>query len=173
MKQGQTLKKQVWIAIESEQDYEGAEPAQMSMVCSGTLYQRKGIYYISYEESELTGLENTRTMLKIQPEQVTMTRSGKYPSQMLFIENQRHVGLYQTGYGTLEIAIHTAKIENEIDENGGFLSLEYTIELDHHVAGYNRFSIELKSKEEDTVQVQEEKGHEFDRTSETTGEADY
>lgn len=148
MKQTQTLKKIVWIAIDSEQSYEGAEPEHISMVCAGTLYFRKGVYYISYEESELTGLENTRTMIKIEPEQVTMTRTGDYPSQMLFIENQRHVGLYQTGYGALELAIHTAKIENQMDKNGGFLSLEYTVELDHHVAGYNRFSIEIREKEE-------------------------
>ena len=169
MKQNQTLKRQVLIAIHSEQDYEGAEPAEVSLVCSGTLYRRKGIYYIHYEESELTGLEDTRTMLKVEPEQVLMTRSGKYPSQMLFMENQRHVGLYQTGCGALQIAIHTSKIDNQIQDNGGFLSLEYTVELDNHVAGFNRFSIELIDKEEENSDTEEEKDHELDRTSEITG----
>lgn len=160
----QTLKKHVWLAINSKQEYEGTEPTEVNLVCGGILYLRKGILYITYEESELTGLEDTKTLLKIEKNQVTMTRSGKYPSQMLFVENQRHVGLYQTGYGSLEIAIHTERIENKIKENSGFLTLEYNVEIDHHVAGCNHFSIELidKEKGKEVKNPEEEKKHEFD-----------
>ncbi len=135
------VKKDALIEINSTQCYEGAEPEEINLVTQGKLYRKNGKYYIAYEESELTGLEDTKTVVKIAEGDVFMTRTGKYPSEMLFSENKRHVGLYHTGYGALEIATHTSRIVNGVNENGGILQLDYTVEIDHNVAGYNHFEL--------------------------------
>ena len=63
------------------------------------LDERGGKYYIAYEESELTGLEGTKTTVKLDGKTVALIRTGTFPSHMLFAEDERHVGLYQTPIG--------------------------------------------------------------------------
>lgn len=141
MEQGTSLKKDVIITIASQQDFEGCEPDHIDLITTGRLYRRSGKYFVSYDESELTGMQGTRTTLKLEDDQITMTRTGTHPTQMLFAEHKRHVGLYQTEVGSLTISTHTSHLVNNIDENGGSLSIDYTVEIDSNLAGTHRFEM--------------------------------
>lgn len=136
-----TLKKDVVITIMSRQAFEGCEPDHIDLVTRGRLYRKKGKYFISYDESELTGLQGSRTTLKLDGPNVTMTRTGTFPTQMLFSEHQRHVGLYQTEAGAMTISTHTSHVRNTIGENGGNLEIDYSLEVDSNFAGENRFEM--------------------------------
>ena len=92
----ENIKKDVWLSIHSTQCFEGSDQEEINLVTAARLYRRNGKYYITYDESEITGLVGTRTTLKIDGTTVSMIRTGTYPSEMLFAENQRHVGLYHT-----------------------------------------------------------------------------
>lgn len=138
-----SFKKDVIITIASKQKFEGCEPDCIDLVTTGRLYRRSGKYFISYDESELTGMEGTRTTLKLEDQKVTMTRTGTHPNQMLFAKNQRHVGLYQTEVGDMAISTHTSSIVNTIDETGGSLAIEYTVEIDSSVAGRHQFKMDV------------------------------
>lgn len=61
-------------------------------------------------------------MLKMDGATVSMIRTGAYPSELLFAEDQRHVGLYQTDFGALTISTHTRRLENTIGADGGQLA---------------------------------------------------
>lgn len=135
------MKKNVLLSIASTQQFEGCEPEHIDLMTQATLYEKNGKYYITYEESELTGLQGTRTMVKMDGTTVSMIRSGTYPSELLFAEGQRHVGLYQTEFGALTISTHTAELENSIGENGGELKIAYTIEVDNSMVGHHQFSM--------------------------------
>ena len=78
---------------------------------------------------------------KIGTQQVTMTRTGTHPTQMLFAKNKRHVGLYQTDVGSMAISTHTSHLVNTIGENGGSLAIDYTVEIDSTLAGTHRFEM--------------------------------
>ena len=136
-----SMKKDVITTIASKQNFEGCEPDHINLITAGRLYRRNGKYFISYEESELTGMEGTRTTLKLEDRQVTMTRTGTHPAQMLFAEHKRHVGLYQTDVGSLAVSTHTSQLINDIGENGGKLSIDYTVEIDSNLAGTHRFEM--------------------------------
>ena len=125
-----SMKKDVIITIASKQNFEGCEPDHINLITAGRLYRRNGKYFISYEESELTGMEGTRTTL-----------TGTHPAQMLFAEHKRHVGLYQTDVGSLAVSTHTSQLINDIGENGGKLSIDYTVEIDSNLAGTHRFEM--------------------------------
>lgn len=135
------MKKDVMVAIRSTQHFEGCDPEQVDLVTCALLYERGGKYYIVYDESELTGLQGTRTTVKLDDTTVLMRRVGTHPSQMLFMENRRHVGLYDTGYGSMTVATHTSRIHNTIGENGGHLALDYTVEVDNALAGRHHFEM--------------------------------
>lgn len=136
------MKKDVWLTINSTQQFAGCDEEHIDLVTAATLYERGGKYYIAYEESELTGLEGTRTTVKLDGKTVTLIRSGTYPSHMLFAEDERHVGLYQTPAGTgMTIATHTSHVRNTVDETGGELVLDYTVEVDNSLMGQHHFEM--------------------------------
>lgn len=137
------MKKDVLLSISSEQQFEGCAPEHVDLVTQARLYQRGGKYYISYDESELTGLEGTRTMVKLDGKTVSMVRTGAYPSEMLFAEHQRHVGLYHTDFGAMTISTHASRVDNAIDDAGGRLVIDYTVEVDNSLVGKHHFEMQV------------------------------
>ena len=136
------MKKDVWLTIHSTQRFVGCEAEQINLTTAATLYERGGKYYIAYEESELTGLEGTRTTVKLDGKPVTLIRSGAYPSHMLFAEDERHVGLYQSPIGAeIAISTHTSRVRNTVGEDGGELVLDYTVEVDNSLMGQHHFEM--------------------------------
>lgn len=136
------MKKSVWLSISSTQQFEGCEDEQIDLVTAATLYRQGGKYYVAYEESELTGLEGTKTTVKLDGKTVALIRTGAYPSHMLFSEDERHVGLYHTPIGVgVTIATHTSHVRNTIGADGGELTIDYTVEIDNSVMGEHHFEM--------------------------------
>lgn len=78
------MKKDVWLTISSQQQFAGCDEENIDLQTAATLYERGGKYYIAYEESELTGLEGTKTTVKLDGKTVALIRTGTFPSHMLF-----------------------------------------------------------------------------------------
>ena len=65
------------ISIKGVQRYENADPDTMELVTAGRLEREGNSYTLSYQESELTGLEGTLTTFQIEPDRVTLLRVGE------------------------------------------------------------------------------------------------
>ena len=140
------VKKDVIISIKGlQQDPEG-ESDTITLVTAGRYYRKNDHYYISYEESELTGLEGTLTTFQIERDRVTLLRVGEVNSQMVFEEGRRHLSMYDTPYGALSVGINTRKMRAELDARGGSIEIDYAIEIDHALAGQNLFRIHVREK---------------------------
>ena len=86
--------------------------------------------------------EGTRTTVKLDGKSVALIRTGTFPSHMLFSEDERHVGLYQTPYGAgMTVATHTSRVRNTVGEDGGELVIDYTVEVDHSLMGEHHFEM--------------------------------
>lgn len=86
-------------------------------------------------------MEGTRTTLKLEDRQVTMTRTGTHPAQMPVCGAQAARRPVQTDVGSLAVSTHTSQLINDIGENGGKLSIDYTVEIDSNLAGTHRFEM--------------------------------
>ena len=94
----------VIISIKGTQVSAEGGPDEMELVTAGVLNQEgEGRYTISYEESELTGLEGTTTVVRVDGPRVTLLREGSINSQMVFEEGRRHLSMYNTPYGALAV----------------------------------------------------------------------
>ena len=135
----------VIISIKGSQ-YNGENgPEEMELVTPGSLIRDgQGRYTISYEESELTGLEGTTTVLRIEGGRVTLLREGSVNSQMVFEEGCRHLSMYETPYGALSVGINTRRMKNTVGEDGGDLEIDYAVEIDNLLAGQNLFRMSVK-----------------------------
>ena len=138
------MKKDVIISIRGMQNYDGSEPDAIELVTQGTLSDHPDGYLISYEESELTGLEGTQTQLEIGPERVTLLRLGQLCSQMVFEKGRTHRSLYDTPFGSMEIGISTRRLRSTMGERGGELEIAYSVEVNHSLAGENLFQINVR-----------------------------
>lgn len=135
----------VIISIKSQQLFEDREPDGIELVTAGTLEaEGDNGYKLSYQESELTGMEGTKTVFRICGKQVTLTREGGVNSMMVFEEGMRHVSMYETPFGALAVGVNTKRMKNEMSANGGELEIDYAIEVDHAVTGQNLFHIKVK-----------------------------
>lgn len=141
------MENNVIISIRGRQSFEDQEPEVIELVTEGRL-ARDGEdgYTLSYQESELTGLEGTLTTFQIEPERVTLLRMGEVNSQMVFEEGRRHLSMYNTPYGALAVGINTKKMRTDLSLVGGSIEINYALEIDHAVAGENRFHIQVRQK---------------------------
>lgn len=133
----------VIISIKSHQIYDEREPDCIELVSAGTFEQTEEGYTITYQESELTGLEGTTTVLQVSEGQVTLLRQGEVNSVMVFEEGRQHVSVYETPMGTLAISINTRRLRSELDAQGGDIEIQYTIDVDHAATGLNLFHIHV------------------------------
>lgn len=135
----------VIISIKGKQLYEEQEPDGIELVTAGALEpDPEGGYRLSYQETELTGMQGTQTVFRIRGKQVTLTREGGVNSMMVFEEGMRHVSMYETPFGAIAIGINTRRMKNEISAAGGDLEIDYAIEVDHAVTGQNLFRIHVE-----------------------------
>lgn len=139
------MKKDVIIQIHSSQEFDGCDPDKISLLTEGVFYKKKDKYYIIYEESPLSGLGQSKTTLKIEQDIITLIRSGENPTHLIFQEGEHHIGLYNTIAGAYTLGVKTRKLANAIDDAGGFIELEYDVELNYQTTGHNKFKLEIKN----------------------------
>ena len=142
------MDKSVIISIKGKQSYENVEDETIELVTEGLLAKEgEGAYTLSYQESELTGLEGTLTTIQVEGEQVTLMRVGEVNSQMVFQEGRRHLSMYNTPYGAMAIGVNTRHLLADLNDQGGDIEIDYAIEIDHAIAGRNIFQIKVKEAE--------------------------
>ena len=138
------MENNVIISIRGEQSFEDQEPEVIELVTEGRLEREGNSYTLSYQESELTGMEGTLTTFQIEPERVTLMRVGEYSSQMVFQMGRRHMSLYNTPHGSMTIGVNTRHLLADLTDHGGEIEIDYAIEIDHALAGRNIFQIKVQ-----------------------------
>lgn len=141
------MKKPVVLSIRGQQSYLGQEPEVIELVTEGTIEFRDGGWDLSYEESALTGLEGVTTTFRVLPDEVTLTRTGKLHSEMVFRVGEVHESLYRVEFGALMLSVMASRVETNItEENGGIIDLTYAIEIEQSAAGVIEYHLEIKPK---------------------------
>lgn len=137
-------KKDVIISLKGTQTDGSADKEIIELVTAGSYYKKGNNYYVTYDETELTGMEGTTTTLKIEGEKITMLRFGENNTQLIFEKGQRHLCCYETQYGAFTIGVHSNAVNVNVTDSGGEISAEYNIEIDNTSAGKNDFYMQIR-----------------------------
>ncbi len=138
------MKKDVMLEIRGIQNIDG-ESDVVELTTKGEFSKTRGNYYIRYKESELTGMENVTTVLKVEGDRrVTLTRSGSMRSQLIVEKGARHQCLYDMGFDSWVIGVIGASIEPKLNDNGGNLSFRYTLDINTAVTSEHEVSINIR-----------------------------
>lgn len=138
------MERNVTITVLGEQFYEDMEPDRTELLTEGTLERTENGWRLRYEESELTGMEGTSTLIEVEGETMTLRRVGAVQAEMRFCRGEISTSAYETPYGALTVEIGTSLLRTELDESGGELELRYSIAVAHQVTGENRLLIKIK-----------------------------
>ena len=136
----------VILTIRGSQHYPQQEPEVIELVTEGTLEFVDGGWNIRYEESDLTGMAGVTTTFRIEQGQVTLSRTGKLRSEMMFKEGVCHTSLYQMDFGALMITVCAKSIEAQIGPAGGTVDLLYAIEIEQSEAGLVEYHLDIETR---------------------------
>jgi uncharacterized beta-barrel protein YwiB (DUF1934 family) len=119
------LNKKAIITISSKQN--NVEDSTIEVVTPGEFYKDKEVYCAEYNETEISGMEGTRTTLRFTPEKFSLLRVGTTNAEMNFERNNKAITLYNTPYGVLEMKIETLDLIINVDEFGGDILVKYNL----------------------------------------------
>lgn len=136
----------VILSIQAKQNYLGQGQDVIELMTEGTLEYRDGGWDLCYEESELTGLAGVSTTFRVEPEKITLIRTGRLQSQMIFQEGVFHDSLYQTEHGALMMNIRATKVFYDIAPDGGTVDLVYHIGIENAESGIVDYHLDIRKK---------------------------
>ena len=141
------IEKDVILFVRGEQRFDQLAPEVTELTTPGVMtIAESGEIALTYQETELTGMEGTTTRFTIQDDTVTLTREGGVNSQMVFQRGKRCSSLYETPWGSILVDVATTTLASRLSERGGVLEVRYTIAVDHRVTGENRFRIRVRER---------------------------
>lgn len=140
------MKQSVILSILGRQNYMGQDPDEIQLVTEGVLEDKGDCWELSYEESDLTGMGGVTTTFIVESDKITLKRSGKLNSQMVFQEGVTHESLYQVEFGALMICVRASRVMADICTDGGMIDLVYDIELEQTAAGTIDYHLDIRPK---------------------------
>ncbi|MCL2563226.1 MAG: DUF1934 domain-containing protein [Oscillospiraceae bacterium] len=134
----------VIISIKGAQRPYLAEEDRVEFITGGEYWSDGTETMFTYMESEMTGMEGTRTTFRISPHSVVLTREGSTNAQMIFEQGKKHLFLYETPYGATSMGVDTRRLMTGLDASGGEMEIDYTIDVDSVVVSENSFIIRVR-----------------------------
>lgn len=129
----------------------------MELRTEGTLRINGGKAEITYEESEITGMEGSVTKISFDtanPSLISMIRDGTVTTAMVFETGMRHICVYETPIMPFELCVDTISVKNEL-LTLGTLSLDYMLEIKGGDAGRTSFRMQIKDAKSSAVPLGE------------------
>ncbi len=137
--------KDVIIDIKTEQTVD-RNTDQIEFTTDGRFGFKDGSYFISYDESKLLDVEGEiKTTLYVKPDNsVVLQRKGAYNSRMVIEKGVRNNCFYATPHGELSLGIFGEKVFWDLNQNGGKISMKYTIDTDLQLLSRNSVNISIR-----------------------------
>ena len=139
------MKQNVMLFIRGSQRYEDQDPEIIDLTTEGTMEFRDGGWDISYQESELTGMAGVTTTFRVEPNVVTLKRTGALNSEMVFQKGVVHDSLYRMPFGALMLSVEATCLVYDIVSDGGMIDLSYKISIENTEAGVIDYHLDIRA----------------------------
>lgn len=148
--------KNITLKIKGSYVYDEAhEEDQIELITEGKMYVKGDVIYLTYDESQLSGMDGCKTRLKLDDDSVSMTRKGSavgIDTELRFEKGKRFSGYYDTPYGPMEMEVLTNELLSTVSAEGsGEITIDYNISLKGIAENRNLLAIEVTSQEENRI----------------------
>ena len=82
----------------------------------------------------------------MEPGKVTLSRTGRLNSQMVFQQGVAHESLYQMEFGALMLTVLATSVYYDIVPDGGVIDLVYNISIENTEAGVIDYHLDIRAK---------------------------
>lgn len=137
------------ISVIGTQTVDG-EKNTIELTTAASYMEKNGRRLIKYREYDPDNGENYAVnIIKIESkEKIILVKNNHGNIGQLILESgKRHQCLYDTPVGSMSIGIFTDTVSLDIDENGGKIEIDYTIDFNADFQSDNHMKIILKKKE--------------------------
>ena len=137
-------RKKVWVSIsgsvKNEEDKDSLE-----FLTEGDLYKESDGACVTYEESEVSGMEGTVTTLRVDKQKVSVIRLGTTNSIMEFESGKRNLTWYSTPFGDVTMGILTKDVLVKYNERKEptKVMIDYNIEIEGITNSQNILNIKI------------------------------
>lgn len=138
------MNKNVIISVKGTQSSPDSDTNILELVTEGKYYKKGDSYFVTYKESEVTGMSGTTTTLKVSDGRVILMRFGSVNSQFIFEEGRKHMSYYDTAYGAFTIGVLANRVDIDVDDQGGEIWVDYQLEIDNNKSGENDFYMMIR-----------------------------
>lgn len=145
MKRNDIMDYNVLVSVKGNQHY-GEDKEILELITEGKYYKKNDSFYVTYEESELTGMEGTTTTIKLEDGKVILQRSGENNSQLIFEEGQKHHGFYETMQGLCTVGVFSNNVDINLNEEGGNVSVKYHLDIQNNKIIKNNFHVKIRQR---------------------------
>lgn len=137
-------KKDVMITLKSIQTVD-KDKNETELITQGIYKKTADGFIITYDESEATGYEGSKTILTTTGDkQVIMQRTGTTNSNLFIEKGKKHHCHYGTPFGDFMVGITTKNIKSNLDDNGGELYLNYVIDINASYVSEHEIIVNVK-----------------------------
>ncbi|HHV30798.1 DUF1934 domain-containing protein [Caproiciproducens sp. LBM24188] len=142
------------ISIRGKQNVNG-ERGEVEITTMGSYVKKGNSRYIVYKEYDTENHNAAHTsVLKIDGDsKVTLIRGGEQSTRLILESGKRHVCPYDTGYGCMMIGIFTNKVKSKLDDLGGSLEINYTLDINSNLSSLNEVFITVKEAKNKDVKT--------------------
>lgn len=124
---------------------EDGEEDTLELLTEGRLIKEDEKYTIEYDESELSGMENTSTRVTVDGDRVYLQRTGMLQTEFVFTKSQRYEAVYDTPFGAMQMAVTPTQIKSDVSSEKGRIDLEYVVQVGEQ-SMLNRLNIDYRLK---------------------------
>lgn len=146
------MEKDVIVSVSGLSDPEDENSPVVETTSPGTYYCKNNKEYIVYTEymDQKEGVVPTRSTIRLEKDQIILSRIGDVAGQMVFSLGRHHLVYYNTPFGAMEIRILTKTLEIKRDDHQIHLLIKYEMAINDQPHGaqtveirvYDRYSHE-------------------------------
>ncbi len=140
------MRKVVVTVVGTQTDASGEEH-RIEFMTVGSRRDRDGVSYITYPESEITGMEGTTTLLKLYSDRLILVRMGSVELKQEFYPGLKSYCMYITPYGSLKMAVSTRHFALTAEGGKEAVNAGYDLEIDGRWQSYNTLAVEIREEE--------------------------
>lgn len=119
---------------------------QLEVQTVGHYFQKDGKRYIRYREyDEEVPTDYHTVCLEVDGEKAVMNHEDTTTS-LILQKGRRHLCAYETDYGALQLGVFTRSFHSTLDDDGGQLYIQYTLDIDSKLSSTNEIKIEVKRR---------------------------
>ena len=118
---------------------------ETEVITAGSFEVVNSGYVLRYDETDATGFEGSKTVLKIMDgSRIELVRSGAVASELYIERGRKNFCLYGTPYGEVTVGIQGKNVESRMTDLGGKVRASYVIDINSSLIGDYDLEIDVK-----------------------------